>query len=46
MGPWRKPHKEELHNLYFSPFNIRIKLGQMKWACMEEKINAVFIKKS
>jgi hypothetical protein len=29
---WRKLHKEELHNLYFSPSIIRIiKSRRMKW---------------
>jgi hypothetical protein len=25
-GGWRKPHNEELHNLYFSPSIIRIRI--------------------
>jgi hypothetical protein len=33
MGGWRKMHKDELHNLYFSPSKIRIiKSGRMRWA--------------
>jgi hypothetical protein len=32
-GDWRKLHKEELHNLYFSPNIIRmIKSMRMRWA--------------
>jgi hypothetical protein len=32
-GGWRKLHKEELHNLYFSPNIIRtIKSRRMRWA--------------
>jgi hypothetical protein len=32
-GGWRKLHKEELHNFYFSPRIIRIiKSRRMKWA--------------
>jgi hypothetical protein len=32
-GEWRKPHKEELHYLYFSPnIIIIIKSRRMKWA--------------
>jgi hypothetical protein len=32
-GGWRKLHKEELHNLYFSPSIIRlIKSRRMRWA--------------
>jgi hypothetical protein len=31
-GGWRKLHKEELHNLYFSPSIIRmIKSRRMRW---------------
>jgi hypothetical protein len=44
-GGWRKPHNEELHNLYSSPSIIRIiKSRRMRWAGrvarMEEKRNA------
>jgi hypothetical protein len=32
-GEWRKPHNEELHDLYSSPNIIRvIKSGRMRWA--------------
>jgi hypothetical protein len=32
-GEWRKPHNEELHNLYSSPSIIRIiKSRRMRWA--------------
>jgi hypothetical protein len=32
-GEWRKPHNEEIHNLYSSPSIIRmIKLRRMRWA--------------
>jgi hypothetical protein len=32
MSGWRKPHNEELHNLYSSPSIIRmIKSRRMKW---------------
>jgi hypothetical protein len=32
-GGWRKPHNEELHNLYPSPSKIRmIKSRRMRWA--------------
>jgi hypothetical protein len=32
-GDWRKPHNEELHNLYSSPKIIRmIKSRRMRWA--------------
>jgi hypothetical protein len=32
-GGWRKPHNEELHNLYSSPSIIRmIKSRRMSWA--------------
>jgi hypothetical protein len=32
-GGWRKPHNEELHNLYSSPSIIRmIKPRRMRWA--------------
>jgi hypothetical protein len=32
IGGWRKPHNEELHNLYSSPSIIRIiKIRRMKW---------------
>jgi hypothetical protein len=32
-GVWRKPHDEELHNLYFSPSKITIiKSRRMRWA--------------
>jgi hypothetical protein len=32
-GGWRKPHDEELHDLYFSPSIIRIiKSRRMRWA--------------
>jgi hypothetical protein len=31
-GEWRKPHKEELHDLYSSPSIIRImKSRRMRW---------------
>jgi hypothetical protein len=44
MGGWRKPHNEELHNLYSSPSIIRIiKSRRMRWAGhvarMGEKMN-------
>jgi hypothetical protein len=44
-GGWRKPHKEELHDLYSSPSIIRIiKSRRMRWAGqvarMVEKRNA------
>jgi hypothetical protein len=33
MGGWRKPHNQELHNLYSLPDIIRmIKSRRMKWA--------------
>jgi hypothetical protein len=33
VAGWRKPHNEELHNLYSSPSIIRIiKLRRMRWA--------------
>jgi hypothetical protein len=33
MGGWRKPHNEELHNLYSSASIIRmIKSWRMRWA--------------
>jgi hypothetical protein len=43
-GRWRKPHDEELHDLYSSPSIIRImKSRRMRWAGhvarMREKIN-------
>jgi hypothetical protein len=43
-GEWRKPHNEELHNLYSSPNIIRmIKSKKIMWtgnvAQMEEKRN-------
>jgi hypothetical protein len=47
-GGWRKPHNEELHNLYFSPSIIRmIKSKRMKRARMGEKRNAyrIFMRK-
>jgi hypothetical protein len=32
-GGWRKPHNEELHNLYSSPSTIKIlKSRRMRWA--------------
>jgi hypothetical protein len=32
-GGWRKPHNEEIHNLYSSPSIVRIiKLRMMRWA--------------
>jgi hypothetical protein len=32
-GDWRKLHNEELHNFFFSPYNIRvIKSGRIRWA--------------
>jgi hypothetical protein len=32
-GDWRKPHNEELHNLYCSPSIIRIiKSRRIRWA--------------
>jgi hypothetical protein len=45
VGGWRKPHNEELHNLYCSPSIIRImKSRRMRWAGrvarMGEKRNA------
>jgi hypothetical protein len=48
MGGWRKLHNEELHNLYSSPFIIRmIKSRRMKWAGhiaqMGEKMNTYMI---
>jgi hypothetical protein len=34
VGGWRRPHNEELHNVYTSP-NIRvIKSRRMKWEGM------------
>jgi hypothetical protein len=40
-GSWRKLHNDELHNLYFSPYIVRmIKSRRMRWAghmaCMGE----------
>jgi hypothetical protein len=45
MGGWRKPHAEQLHNLYSSSSIIRmIKLRRMRWvghvAQMGEERNA------
>jgi hypothetical protein len=32
-GEWRKPHNEELHDLYFPPNIVRvIKSSRMRWA--------------
>jgi hypothetical protein len=32
-GDWRKLHNEELHNLYFSPYIIKMmKSRRMRWA--------------
>jgi hypothetical protein len=47
VGDWRKLHNEELHNLYTSPYVIRvIKLRRMicvgHVACMGEMRNALF----
>ena len=43
-GDWRKLHREELHDLYFSPDIILIRLRMMRWvghvARMGEKRNA------
>jgi hypothetical protein len=30
-GDWRKPHNEELHNLYASPNIIRMKSRRILW---------------
>jgi hypothetical protein len=42
-GGWRKLHNEKLHNLYSSPYIIRIKSRRMRWAghvtCMQEMRN-------
>jgi hypothetical protein len=45
MGGWRRQHNEELHNVYVSPYLIRvIKSRRMKCAghipCMGEMRNA------
>jgi hypothetical protein len=45
IGSWRKPHNEELHNLYSTPSKISmIKLRRMRWAghvvLMADKRNA------
>jgi len=37
-GDWRRPHNEELHNLYSSPYIIRMVKPRRRWsgrvACM------------
>jgi hypothetical protein len=42
IGGWRKLHNEKFHNLYFSPYIIKmIKSGHTRWegrvACMERR---------
>jgi hypothetical protein len=37
-GGWRKLHNKELHNVYFSPYIIRIiKSRRMRWARMQHE---------
>jgi hypothetical protein len=31
-GVWRRPHNEELHNLYASPNIVRLIKSRMRWA--------------